>query len=110
MKLAPCLVEQWPIDMLDCGRHQIEQRDRCLHRIIDAREKNQAQTFLTWQRRNFGLSRKNWCQCSFATRQNLIEILWRAQKTREPMSRPALDQTRRASFRQCHALLACDWL
>src|SRR5438445_13446519 len=53
MKLALCLVEQWPIDMLDCGRHQIEQRDRCLHRIIDACEKNQAQTFLTWQRRNF---------------------------------------------------------
>src|SRR5438105_15536394 len=93
MKLAPCLVEQWPIDMLDCGRHQIEQRDRCLHRIIDACENNQAQTFLTWQRRNSELSRKNFCQCSFATGYNLIEILCRALKPRESISPRALDQT-----------------
>src|SRR5436305_11970071 len=99
MKLAPCLVEQWPIDMLDCGRHQIEQRDRCLHRIIDAREKDQAQTFLTWQRRNFKFSGKDCRQRSFATGENFIEILWCAQKAREPISRPALDQTWRPSFR-----------
>src|SRR2546423_15373983 len=106
MKLAPCLVEQWPIDMLDCGRDQIEQRDRCLHRIIDAREKDQTQTFLTWQRRNFKLSRKNCRQRSFAPGQNLIEILWVAQKTREPISRPALDQTRGPSFRHFRAFFA----
>src|SRR5207253_11523540 len=106
MKLAPCLIEQWPINMLDCGWFQIEQRNRCLHRLIDAREKNQAQAFLPWQRRNFQLSRKNCCQCSFATGENFIEILWRAKETREPVSRPALDQSRRPSLRHFRRLLA----
>src|SRR2546430_8285867 len=106
MKLSSCLIEQWPIDMLDCGGLQIEERDRCLHRIIHAREKNQAQTFLAWQPRNFKLRQKNCRQCSLATGQNLVEILWRAQKTRESISRPALDQARRPSFRHFRALFA----
>src|SRR6266496_762180 len=84
MKLAPCLIEQWPINMLDGGRLQIEQRDRCLHRLIDAREKNQAQAFLARQRRNFKLSRKNRRQRPLATGENFIQIFGARRKRSSP--------------------------
>src|SRR6184192_3303040 len=70
--------------MLDGGRFQIEQRDRGLHCLVDAREKNQAQAFLPWQRRNFQLSRKDCCQCSFAAGENFIQIFGARKKRSSP--------------------------
>ena len=55
MQLSFCLIEQWPVNVLDRCRFQIEQLDRCLHRVVDAPEKNQAEPFLAGQRRNFEL-------------------------------------------------------
>ena len=72
MQLSFCLIEQWPVDVLDRDRFQIEQLDRCLHRIIDAGEKNQAEPFFTGQGRNFEFGRENRGQCPLAARQNFI--------------------------------------
>src|SRR5205823_5207386 len=44
--------------------------------------------------------------CSLATGENFIQISWRAQETREPISRPALDQSRRPPLRHFRRLLA----
>ena len=55
MQLSFCLIEQWPVNVLDRRRFQVEQLDRCLHRVVDGREKNQAEPFLGGQGRNFEL-------------------------------------------------------
>jgi hypothetical protein len=84
MQLPFCLIEQRPVDMLDRGRFQIEQLDRCLHRIIDTRKKNQAKPFLAGQGRNFELSRKNRGQRSLAACENFIQIFGERRKRLRP--------------------------
>src|SRR2546421_12737726 len=105
MQLPFCLIEQWPVDVLDRGRFQIEQLDRCLHRFIDAREKDQAEPFLTGQRRNFEFGRENRGQCSLAARQNFIQILRRMQEAFEAVSWPAFDHSWWPALSHFRALL-----
>ena len=52
-KLALCLIEQRAIDVFDGGGFEIEQLDRGLHRFVHGRKKDQTQTFLVRQGRDF---------------------------------------------------------
>ena len=105
MQLSFCLIEQWPVNVLDRRRFQVEQLDRCLHRVVDAREKNQAEPFLAGQGRNFELSRKNRGQRSLAACENFIQILRRTQEAFEAVSRPAFDHSRWPALSHFRALL-----
>src|SRR4029434_6624779 len=105
MQLPLCLIEQRPVDVLDRGRFQIEQLDRCLNRMIDTGKKNQAKPFLAGQGRNFELSRKNRGQRSLAACENFIQILRRTQEAFEAVSRPAFDHSRWPTLSHFRALL-----
>ena len=105
MQLPFCLIEQWPVNVLDRGRFQIEQLDCGLHRIIDTREKNQAEPFLAGQGTNFELSQKNRGQRSLAAGKNFIQVLRRTEETFEAVSRPAFDHPRWPAFSHFRALL-----
>ena len=52
MKLFPGLIEQWPVDMFDRCRSEVDKLDCGLHRFIHRREKDQSQTFFARQRRD----------------------------------------------------------
>ena len=94
-KLAFRLIEQRTIDVFDRRRFKIEKLDRRLHRFGDRCEEDEAQTFLARQRRDFQFGRKNCGERSFAAGENLVEIVWRAQKSFDAVTGPAFQQSRR---------------
>src|SRR5207248_220683 len=91
MELSFCLIEQRPIDVLDRGRLEIEQSHGRLHRVGDGCEKDEAESFLTRQGRDFELCGKNRGECPFAAGENFVEIVWRSRKSLEAITRPALE-------------------
>src|SRR3954447_5157296 len=98
MKLPLRLIEQWSINVFNCRRLQIQQLDRRLHCVVDTGEKDQTQTFLVWQRRNFQLSGANRGESSFAARENFVQIFRCSQKTLDTVTGPTFDSPRRPSL------------
>ena len=95
MQLPFRLIEQGTIDVFDRRWLKIEKLDRGLHRFIDRGEKDQAQTFLAWEQRDFQFRGKNCGERSLTASENFVEIVWRAQKSFEPVAGPAFQQSRR---------------
>src|SRR6266542_987606 len=69
-----------------------------LHRFIHGGKKDQAEAFLTRQRRNFEFGGENSCEGSFAAREDVCEISRRTQKPFDAVTGPAFYQARRPAL------------
>src|SRR5438874_13088531 len=90
MELSFCLIEQRSIDVLDRGRLEIEQSNGGLHRVGDGCEKDEAESSLARQGRDFELRGKNRGECPFAPGQNFIQVVGSARKSLDAITGPAL--------------------
>src|SRR5437773_6843064 len=98
MELAFGLIEQGTIDVLNGGRFKIEKLNRGLHRFIHRGKKDQAEAFLTGERRNLEFGGENHSERSFAARENICEVIGRTQEPFDAVTVTAFYQPRRPAL------------
>ncbi len=93
LALAARLVEQWPVNVFDGRRLQVQQFLRRLHCLGHRIKKNQAHAAFSRQGHHFQFRRKNSRQRAFTAAENGNQISRLFRRAREAVARPAFRQT-----------------